>query len=109
MIIAWAIDQMKCYPSADGQTDVVFMVYWRCSGQQAQNDQTYNGTVYGSVTVTYEAGESFTPYADLTQDQVFGWVWASGVNKDETEAAVATQIETQINPPVVSLPLPWSN
>jgi len=43
----------------------------------------------------------------LTQDQVLGWVWANGVDKTATEAAVQQQIDNQINPPVVSPPLPW--
>jgi hypothetical protein len=39
---------------------------------------------------------------------VLGWVWANGVDKDATEAAVEGQIEAQKNPPVVSPPLPWA-
>ena len=39
--------------------------------------------------------------------QVLGWVWANGVDKDATEAAVEGQIEAQKNPPIVSPPLPW--
>jgi hypothetical protein len=39
---------------------------------------------------------------------VLGWVWSSGVNKDATEAAVAGQINNQINPPVIQPPLPWA-
>ncbi len=50
----------------------------------------------------------FTPYADLTQDQVLGWIWANGVDKDATEAAVAQQIANAKNPPVVSPALPWA-
>jgi hypothetical protein len=53
-------------------------------------------------------GEAFTPYADLTQDQVLGWVWANGVDKDATEAAVEQQIANAKNPPVVSPALPWA-
>jgi hypothetical protein len=52
-------------------------------------------------------GTTFTPYADLTQEQVLGWVWDNGVDKDATEAAVQQQIDYQINPPVVTPPLPW--
>jgi len=51
---------------------------------------------------------NFTPYADLTQDQVLGWIWANGVDKDATEAAVQQQIDNQINPPVIQPPLPWA-
>jgi hypothetical protein len=58
--------------------------------------------------VTYQAGTAYTPYADLTQEQVLGWIWSSGVDKDATEAAVNNQLQNLINPPVVTLPLPWS-
>jgi len=37
-----------------------------------------------------------------------GWCWSSGVDKDATEANVQTQIDNQINPPIVVLPLPWA-
>jgi hypothetical protein len=43
----------------------------------------------------------------LTQDQVLGWIWAGGVDKANTEAAVNLQIANLINPPVVQPPLPW--
>jgi hypothetical protein len=46
------------------------------------------------------------PYADLTQEEVLGWIWASGVDKDATEAAVAAQIEAQKNP-VSATGVPW--
>jgi hypothetical protein len=60
--------------------------------------------------VTYEAGSSFTPYADLTEDQVINWVQnAMGAEQVAAyEANVAEQINDQIAPPVVTPPLPWS-
>jgi hypothetical protein len=51
---------------------------------------------------------TFTPYAQLTESQVLGWIWANGVDQTATEAAVAQQIQNQINPPVVTPPLPWA-
>ena len=100
----WTVTQLNCYPQAEGQTDVVFTVHWSCSG----TDGTYNGSVYSTCNVTYVAGTPYTPFTDLTQEQVLGWIWGGGVDKDSTEAAVQTQIDNQINPPVVSPPLPWS-
>jgi hypothetical protein len=44
----------------------------------------------------------------LAQDQVLGWIWANGVDQAVTEAAVQQQIDNQINPPVVTPPLPWA-
>ena len=30
--ITWIVEQMNCYPEKDGETDVVFTIYWRCNG-----------------------------------------------------------------------------
>jgi len=84
---------------------VVFTVHWRCNGV----DGEYAGTAYGTQSVTYEAGAPFTPYADLTQDQVLGWIWAGGVDKDATELAVDKQIQELIAPTVQTPPLPWNS
>jgi hypothetical protein len=37
-----------------------------------------------------------------------GWVFAGGVDQAAVEANVTQQINDQINPPVVTLPLPWA-
>jgi hypothetical protein len=102
----WNIQQLDAYPELDGQADVVFSVHWQLNG----TDGTYNGSVYGSVGVTLDEGASFVPYADLTQAQVIGWVQSALGEEQVTayEANVAQQIENQINPPVVTPPLPWS-
>jgi hypothetical protein len=105
--ITWIVEAMDCYPQAEGQTDVVFTVHWRCNGTEVDGDKTYNATVYSTQSVTYTAGTLYTPYSDLTEDQVLGWIWAAGVDKNATEAAVEMQIQTQITPTVVSPPLPW--
>jgi hypothetical protein len=105
--IKWVVEQMSCYPEKDGETDVVFTVHWRVNG----SDGPYYGTNYGTQGMTYEAGNPFTPYEDLTQDQVIGWVKdAMGEERVvEIESNVAKQIENQKNPPVVSPPLPWAS
>jgi hypothetical protein len=100
----WLVEYMSCYPEADGETDVVFVVGWRCNA----TDGTYDATQYGTVNVPYVAGDPYTPYADLTENQVQGWVWANGVDQAATEAALDTSIANQVNPPVVTPPLPWS-
>lgn len=107
--INWVVTQLDCYPQAEGETDVVFTVHWQCDGSQVDNDITYYGRVYSTTAVTYQEGTPYTPYADLTEEQVLGWVWDAGVDKEATEALVQQQIDNQINPPVVTPPLPWSN
>ena len=107
-ITTWVIEWMNAYPEFDGQPDVVVSAGWRCNGVQVEGDTTYTGSVYSSASFTLDPGQPFTPYADLTQDQVLGWVWASGVDKASAEAAVQQQIDNQINPPIVQPPLPWA-
>ena len=38
--ITWIIEWMQCYPQAEGETDVVFQVGWRCNGVQVDGDKT---------------------------------------------------------------------
>ena len=106
--ITWIIEYLQCYPQAEGQTDVVFQVGWRCNGVQVDGDKTYTGTVYSTQAVTYVAGSPYTAYADLTESQVLQWIWAAGVDQASAEAAVTQQIADQQNPPVVQPPLPWA-
>ena len=98
----WTVTRMDCFPQADGQTDVVYMVHWTCAG----TDGTYQSSIYNTCAVPSPTG-TFTPYADLTQDQVLGWIWAGPVDQTVTETAVQAQIDNLINPPSVSPPLPW--
>ncbi len=102
----WAVVQMDAYPEEDGETDVVFNVHWTLTG----TDGTYTGSVYGTQGVTTDPEAPFVPYADLTQEQVIGWVQAAMGEEQVAsyEANVAQQIEDQIDPPVVTPPLPWA-
>jgi len=102
--INWTISQLDCKPQEDGLTDVVVTAHYQCTGTQDE----YSAQVYGTASFTLEQGAGFTPYADLTQDQVLGWCWNSGVDKTATEENLNNQIANLVNPPVVVLPLPWA-
>jgi len=108
--IVWIIEQMFVRKVEGPYTDVVVTANWRCNGVDTvgtgDDEKTYRGTAYGSSTFTAPTG-SFTPYPDLSEEQVLDWVWAGGVDKTAIEANVAAQIENQINPPIVCLPNPW--
>ena len=110
MTILWLIERLLCKPVEGTLTDVVITADWRCNGTETtgsgDTEQTYSGTCYGSSSFPAPSG-SFTPYPDLTQEQVLGWCYENGVDKTAIEANVTAQIENQIDPPVVVLPLPW--
>ena len=102
----WGIVQMDAYPEYEGETEVVFTVHWTLIG----TDGTYAGSAYGAVGVSVDPEASFTPYADLTLEQVVGWV-QDALGEEQVasyEASVAQQIADKINPPVITPQLPWS-
>ncbi len=101
--ITWVIEWMNTTPSTATPPETVLTAGWLCNGAQ----DGFSSSVYGSASFPQPEGD-FTPYADLTQEQVLGWVWASGVDQAATEAAVQGQIDSQINPPVIQPPLPWA-
>ena len=102
MTILWLIERLLVKPIEGSNPDVVITADWRCNGSQ----DNYSGTCYGSCSFQPPTG-SFTPYEDLTEQQVLDWCYENGVDKNAIEANVSLQIENQINPPVVALPLPW--
>lgn len=103
----WTISQLECKPQEDNVQDVVVTIHWRLDGA----DGEYSAGVYGSVaTKPYEAGAPFIPYADLTQEIVVGWV-EEALGEEQVQAYkenIAGQIANQINPPIVTPPLPWA-
>lgn len=101
--ITWTITALDCIPQDGQYTDVVITAHWICAGQ----DGDYLASIYNTCSFTQPAG-AFTPYDQLTQDQVLDWCWASGVDKAATEAAVQQLINNQINPPVITPALPWA-
>jgi hypothetical protein len=105
-INTWAVVQMEAYPERNGKVDVVFTVHWTLTGSEAG----FVGTVYGAQGVTVDPNAPFTPYANLTQEQVVGWVKSALGAEHVTalEASVANQINEQIVPSAVTPPLPWS-
>jgi hypothetical protein len=103
--IEWIIEQMNCYPTYEGQTDVVSNVHWRVNA----TDGTRNETSYGTAGVTYDADLPYTPYADLTQSQVVGWVRAAlgSEQVDAIENSLAGSLAKKASHPVASPALPW--
>ena len=102
----WKIEWMKKMPQAGDATDVVVEVGWRLTGAEGE----HTASAYGSVgfTVPESPGEGFTPFDQLTEPQVLGWVWSSGVDREATAAAVAAQLDALVNPPTIMAQLPWS-
>jgi hypothetical protein len=101
--LSWLIERLLVRKVEGTYSDVVITADWRCNGSQDQ----YSGTCYGSASFAPPSGSGFTPYDQLTEQQVLDWCYANGVDQTAIEANVSLQIENQINPPVIAPPLPW--
>jgi hypothetical protein len=88
MNTTWTISQL------DRQTSDGFVTtaHWQATAV----DGEHSASIY--ATCSWSDGTPTVAYADLTQEQVLGWIWANGVDKDATEAALAAQIELKKNP-----------
>ena len=100
--INWIIKQLLVKKTEGELTDVVVTANWSCRGSNG----TCSAVLTGCTDFAPPTG-SFTPYEDLTEQQVLDWCYENGVDQSAIEANVTQQINDQINPPVVTLPLPW--
>jgi hypothetical protein len=96
-MITWNISQL------DRQTSDGFVTtaHW----QATATDGDYSASVYS--TCSWQSGTPTIPYDSVTMQEVLDWCWASGVDKDATEAALLAQIESQKNP-VTATGVPWN-
>lgn len=99
MATVWTISTLERELSDGG----VIVAHWRATDV----DGDYSATSYGTCGFTYDASSpDFTPYDDLTEEQVLGWCWNDGVDKDGIEASLAANINDQKNPTTAD-GVPW--
>jgi hypothetical protein len=96
MEFTWNVVQMD-RNAADGFVTTVHYTVSAVDGE-------HTASSYGTVGYTQEPG-NYTPFEQLTKEQVVGWVQES-LGKDEVEAGLAAQIEALKNP-VSESGLPW--
>ncbi len=102
----WKIERLECRPQVGALEDVVGKIHWRVFGVS----EAVQESVYGMTEVELDAQAVFTPFEELTEETVIGWV------KDRLGAQVVARYETslteavdaRLDPPIVPRPLPWS-
>jgi outer membrane biosynthesis protein TonB len=103
---SYSINSMSCYPQYDSEKDVVFQVLWTLTGTTASQTSSYSGP----TLLPAPQGDDFTPYSQLTEEQVIGWV-ENGTDPDYLANAhqwIADDIAAKENPPVTNPSLPWT-
>lgn len=105
----WDVLTLTCYPEFQGEADVVFNVGWSVSATETVGEQTYTGYVSNNIDLELDPETPFTPYNELTKEQVIGWV-KNALGQESVslyEANVMQQIEKQKTPQSVNPSLPW--
>lgn len=105
----WVVSSLDSYPKdAEGLTDVICVVHWRYQAEQVENNKTYFAEVYGTLSVAAPDPANFVRYEDVTYEMVCGWLEA-GLDQVALDENLDSQIAEQINPKIISLPLPFQN
>ena len=97
----WSITAMVVIPQVDQYTEYAWQVTWQCTATDGTNTQAIESsmTFYPS-----QQGQPYTPYDQLTEAQVVGWVQAAlGPEKTAQTESVAISLLT-----ATPAPLPWA-
>lgn len=98
----WIISAMECKPQVEDLENVIITIHWRRVASQYE----HTVDVYGAYSCPTPEGE-FTPFEDLTKEQVEGWLEA-GLDVEAIDANLDKMLADKINPPVVIVSAPWN-
>lgn len=105
----YTIDRMDVVDTTT-YSNYVVRVYYSYIGIEISGELTYEGKVSGNVNYQVEETE-FTPYDELTESQVIGWVESTLTDKQKAlnKQFVDNAIENEKNPKPTphKEPLPW--
>ncbi len=77
----------QCAKSLDGLSNVVEVIHWRYG-----NEET---SIYGCNGFSAPSPASFTPFEDLTEEQVVSWLVEAN-DMEQLDSAVDNEIEQKI-------------
>lgn len=97
------INSMDCYSEIDGNSDVVFTINWTLVG----TDDVFEANYRCSTEVPYVSGQPFTPFNELTEEQVISWIeeYTSPDWMTQYEETIVRDIN--IKKTIITPTLPW--
>lgn len=98
-----ALDVLK---EKDGLQDVVYTIHW---GLTATSDNGTTASAIGTKKISNPDPENYTPYDQLTEEIVVGWLQAEGVDSDELKQGLDKEIEEKEKPTKETRYYPFSN
>lgn len=102
----FVISALNCAVESEGLPNVINVIHWRYQATQVDGEKTWFAETYGATSVGQPNPQNFVPYEDVTEAEVISWLEAT-LPIDAMKEGLEANIELQINPKEVSLPLPW--
>lgn len=115
----WSVQKLRVAPQQDGKSNVVVQADWLCVAMSEDNIVQ----AAASGTKTFDLGDSFAAFDQLTEEQVLDWCFApetitetdregnvtTNVKnlKTDAEKQVTGQIERQLVQNAAEPALPW--
>ena len=105
------IISLGTYPTYETYQIVVFNVNWEYIGSYQSTGDVYSSKINGISEVDLsDINEQFTPFEQLTKDQVYNWI-SSHIDvpfmQQTIHAHIEEQINASINEPENKIP-PWT-
>ncbi len=88
----------------NGLSDVVYVVHWKYTA--TTEDKEFTSTTSGVANIPSPDPENFTPFEDLTQSQVTGWV-ESAVDLEKFRETLDNTILEKQTPVTQLKDVPW--
>jgi hypothetical protein len=102
----WVISSMDCAVESEGLPNVINVIHYRYNATKVEGDKTYFAETYGASSVAQPNPQNFTPYEDVTEEEVINWL-EQILPVENMQESLEASIALQINPVEVTLPLPW--
>lgn len=103
----WIISAMECRIKEEDLNDVVVIVHWRYNATAEIEGKSYFADTFSSTALPTPS-EGFTPYADLTKEQVVGWL-ENILDAPSMQLNLEANIQSQANPIMITFDLPFGS
>ena len=103
---SWKINALDAKIHENDLDNVIYTVHYTFIGQDDSEEPVMASSI-GTLGVQYNPENPFIPYADLTKEDVVGWLEA-GLDVDSMKENLDKQIELKIHPVNETLRPDWN-
>ena len=100
----WKFNALDAKVSVGNDENVVYTIHWSLIATSENEEHTVSNI--GTHSVEYNT-DNFTPYADLTEEQVIGWLEA-GLDVEAIKAGLDAQIALLKTPEKITYTDPFA-